>query len=104
MRRGSDGMTYGNFLTRFFPVIAVLELESLTQSPVKASGLVDGPQSRILQLLKNNPKLSILQLSRELGISNTAIDKNLKRLKDKGLLRRIGPDKGGHWQVGQPPE
>jgi ATP-dependent DNA helicase RecG len=38
-------------------------------------------------------------MSKEIGISTTAIDKNLIALKQKGLLRRIGPDKGGHWEV-----
>ncbi len=105
---------HDHFLTRFFPVIAVPELESLTQSPVKASGLGnglgnglgdglgDGPQSRILQLLANNPKMSTAQLSQVLSVSTNAIDKTIKRLKTKGLLRRIGPLNGGHWQVNPP--
>ena len=33
--------------------------------------------------------------------STTAIDKNLKKLKQIGILRRVGPDKGGHWEVVQ---
>jgi len=27
------------------------------------------------------------------------IEVNLNKLKEKGLLKRIGPDKGGYWEV-----
>jgi ATP-dependent DNA helicase RecG len=38
-------------------------------------------------------------MAKSLGISTTAIDKNLTTLKQKGVLKRIGPDKGGYWEV-----
>ena len=34
-----------------------------------------------------------------LGINRSAIQKHLSNLKAAGRLRRIGPDKGGHWEV-----
>jgi ATP-dependent DNA helicase RecG len=40
-------------------------------------------------------------MAQAIGISTTAIDKNLTKLKQKGILRRVGPDKGGHWEVVQ---
>jgi ATP-dependent DNA helicase RecG len=33
------------------------------------------------------------------GISQTAIENNISKLKNIGLLKRIGPAKGGHWEV-----
>jgi ATP-dependent DNA helicase RecG len=38
-------------------------------------------------------------MAEKIGISTTAIDKNITALKAKGLLTRIGAAKGGHWQV-----
>ena len=32
-------------------------------------------------------------------IRTTVIDKNLTKLKERSILRRVGPDKGGHWEV-----
>ena len=63
-----------------------------------AEGLVES-QKRILKLIKENPYISKKELSKTIGISTTAIDKNITRLKKKGLLKRIGPDKGGYWEV-----
>ena len=34
-------------------------------------------------------------------ISNKGVEWNLKTLKDEGVIKRIGPDKGGHWEVQQ---
>jgi len=38
-------------------------------------------------------------MAESVGISTTAIDKNIVALKKKGLLRRIGSPKGGYWEV-----
>ena len=35
-------------------------------------------------------------------VSRSAIQKHIERLKDAQRLRRIGPDKGGHWVVVEP--
>jgi ATP-dependent DNA helicase RecG len=56
-------------------------------------------QQRILELTKENPYISKKKLSEIIGISTTAIDKNIQQLKKKGLIKRIGPDKGGHWEI-----
>lgn len=54
---------------------------------------------RILEQLRMDERLSIAALAARLGMSTSAIAKNLKLLKDEGKLERIGPDKGGHWRV-----
>ena len=54
---------------------------------------------KILSLLKENPKLSAKKLSELLGISSRAVEKQIASLEDKGLLKREGSPKGGHWEV-----
>jgi len=56
-------------------------------------------QKTILKLIKENPYISKKELSEAIGISTTAVDKNITRLKKEGLLKRSGPDKGGHWEI-----
>ena len=34
-----------------------------------------------------------------LQISTKAIEKHIKNLREDGIIRRVGPDKGGHWEV-----
>jgi len=38
-------------------------------------------------------------MAEKIGISTTAIDKNITALKTRGLLTHIGSDKGGRWEV-----
>ncbi|MBC2700681.1 MAG: winged helix-turn-helix transcriptional regulator [ANME-2 cluster archaeon] len=55
---------------------------------------------KILELLKQNPKYSRKELSELIeGITEDGIKYNLKKLKNEGKIKRIGPDKGGHWEV-----
>ena len=39
------------------------------------------------------------ELSTILQISTKAIEKHIKNLREEGIIRRVGPDKGGHWEV-----
>lgn len=53
----------------------------------------------ILELLKENPKLSAKKLSEKIGITSRAVEKQLATLVEKGLLKREGSPKGGHWEI-----
>lgn len=56
-------------------------------------------QQIILQIIKENPKISRKEIVKELNINPSAIQKRIEKLKQKGLLKRIGPAKGGHWEI-----
>ena len=58
-------------------------------------------ERHILRLIHSNRRISIDDMAKEVGISTTAVHKNLTKLKQRGILRRVGPDKGGHWEVVQ---
>ncbi len=65
-------------------------------------GLVEGlveSQKKILMLISKNPRISKKELAISIGISTTAIDKNISQLKKKGFLKRVGPAKGGYWKI-----
>jgi len=54
---------------------------------------------KILKALKSNHKMAIPQMAEIIGVSKTAIEKNLSWLKEHGYIRRIGGARGGHWEV-----
>ena len=35
----------------------------------------------------------------KLEISRRAVAKTIAKLQSVGILRRVGPDKGGHWEI-----
>lgn len=56
-------------------------------------------EKNILKQIIKNRLITIEELSVNLKISTTAVENNLAKLKKKSLLNRVGPDKGGHWEV-----
>jgi len=54
---------------------------------------------KILKAIKNNPKITREDLSKETGLSIRGVEWNLAKLKEDGKILRIGPGKGGHWQI-----
>ncbi len=54
---------------------------------------------RIIDAIKNEPTISRTKLAELFGISPDGVKWQLKKLQAQGLLRRIGPDFGGKWEV-----
>ena len=54
---------------------------------------------KTLDLIKQNSIITIAELAQQTGLSEPGIKKHLKKLQQEGYLKRIGPDKGGHWEV-----
>ncbi len=52
----------------------------------------------ILRLIIDNPYISKTDIANILGISYTAVGSNIKAMRGK-YLRRVGPDKGGFWEI-----
>jgi hypothetical protein len=40
--------------------------------------------------------ITIEDPSQKIGITNRSIERNLRSMQKKGVVKRIGPDKGGH--------
>lgn len=53
----------------------------------------------ILSTIRKNPKISARELSEILGISSRAVEKHISKLKANGVLKRIGHERTGHWEV-----
>ena len=56
-------------------------------------------QKKILQQMARNPRISSRELGEIIGISDRKVRENIRKLKEKGVVRRIGSAKGGHWSV-----
>ena len=53
----------------------------------------------ILSEMRHNPNITKKELAVLIGISETAIDNNIKYLKLNGYIERIGPNRDGWWKV-----
>ena len=75
-----------------------------SQSSGQSSGQKSAQKSvqKILALISGQPNITIAELATRLGVSPGAVKKHLRKLKVRGFLKRVGPDKGGHCDVTPP--
>ena len=52
-----------------------------------------------MELLKRNPKMTQKELIEELDLSRKQVQKDMKMLQEKGLLKREGSNRNGCWIV-----
>ncbi len=53
----------------------------------------------VLEQFRLEPEMTLHALAKTLGISLRATEKRVANLQYKNRLKRIGPKKGGYWQV-----
>jgi ATP-dependent DNA helicase RecG len=68
---------------------------SSKSSPKSSSNTGD----QILALIELDAAITTERLGEALGISKRAVLKQIDKLKEQGRLQRIGPAKGGYWEV-----
>lgn len=56
-------------------------------------------RDRIVCEMKENPSVTINELALMLSISDRAVSKHLKKLQEQGIIKRVGADRGGYWEV-----
>lgn len=49
--------------------------------------------------MRKNNRVTQKQFSTSVGINEKNIRNNIAKLKELGMIKRIGPDKGGYWEV-----
>ena len=52
----------------------------------------------ILRLALQDSTISSVEMAKRIGISTTAIDNNIRQMRDL-FIRHVGPAKGGHWEI-----
>ena len=53
----------------------------------------------ILEALRIAPSLSGFEIANQIGKSESAVKRAIRKLREDGKLERVGPAKGGHWKV-----
>ena len=73
-----------------------LGIEEVRESGQK---LISEKNKMIIAAIRQNSLVSAAEIAIQLGISSRAVEKRIKTLREIGIIRRVGPDKGGHWEV-----
>ena len=60
---------------------------------------LNNSEIKILDMMAVIPEITMVQLSNKIGIVETAIGKNISKLKEKKIIQRVGPARGGYWEI-----
>ncbi len=77
-------------------------IETVGFSSEKSTGSSEktsNSSEKILELIKQNPKISAAGIAMEIGISSRGVEKQIKKLREAGIIKRNGADKGGYWEI-----
>ncbi|MGX7168101.1 HTH domain-containing protein [Facklamia hominis] len=80
--------------------------QSVTQNVTQSEEQNDGQKlkpsdrrERILEIIKNNPKITAYDLSKQFNVTDRTIKRDLKILTDEKTIEYIGSAKDGYWKV-----
>ena len=86
----------------FFKITFMRPAYSLKDTKGAGNGTEIGSEKsseKTLNAIRADKNISARKLAEMLAISPRAVEKHIARLKSDGKLKRIGPAKGGHWEV-----
>jgi len=89
---GLKAPKFGNFQHGFRVVVYADTATDIDRTSGKTSG-------KILAYIRENPDITIPELSLLLEITERSVERNISQLQKDNKLLRIGPAKGGHWKV-----
>lgn len=69
-------------------------LETTTQEATQET-----TQEKIIELIKKNPSITQKDMAEKLKITRDGVSYNIKKLKENGIIKRIGSTKKGIWEV-----
>ena len=56
-------------------------------------------REKIILSILENPYTTISELAEKLSLTIKGVEWQLKKLKQQDIIRRVGPDRGGHWEI-----
>ena len=95
----NDGENVGNDGDKFGKSSAKFGESSVNDSVKFGDASLNDTQIKILKIISTNNRASAKVISGKIMISIRAIEKNIKDLREKGVLIRHGAAHGGHWEV-----
>ena len=83
--------------TSFFKVL--FKRRSLEKTVEKLPRNYPETTQKIIDAIHSNPFITRKELSQITGLTEDGVKYNLAKLKKDNILKRIGGDKGGHWEI-----
>lgn len=73
--------------------------EATQKNFVEYSETIWNTSEKILETIKQNATISRKEMAEIVGITADGVKYHLQKLKEQGVIERVGPDKGGYWKI-----
>ena len=97
-KRGEYTENPGEYTEKYTEKQTEKEVE-YTENSAESAGSLTETEERIVAILRQNKFATQGGISAQLGITRTYITKIMGGLQARKIIRRVGPDKGGYWEV-----
>jgi ATP-dependent DNA helicase RecG len=84
-------------------------IETLQKTDLEESGLKSGLKNglknglkiefQIIALMEEDSQITMDEIALKLQRARSGIAKHLKAMQQKNMIRRVGSNKGGHWEI-----
>lgn len=54
---------------------------------------------KIIELIVSDKFVTTTKIAEQIGESRQTIATRIKELQEKGIVKRVGPDNGGYWEI-----
>ncbi len=68
---------------------------------IKVTDKVTDNQRLIIEYILENNKISASEMAEKIGMSKRKVLENIKKLKDKDIIQRVGSPKAGLWLINE---
>lgn len=56
-------------------------------------------EKTVLNVLQTSPQIIVRDIAQQLDFSRSAVSRLMRKLKDKGIIERIGSNRKGYWKI-----
>ena len=77
----------------------VLKLGLMPESLGSSQKSSQKNSQKIVDLIKGKPEITTTEMAEIVGLTRRSIVNITNKLQEESVIRRVGPDKGGHWEV-----
>lgn len=74
-------------------------LKGQTVDEIGEANLLSENEIKVLGLIRSDRHISAKRLAEEIGASQRQVERILAELKDRSIVRRVGANRNGYWEV-----
>ncbi len=75
------------------------ETDGVINEVINGAINISDTEQAILAAIKKNPRITKAELQKKTALGKSTIDRAIKTLKEKCLIKRVGSNKTGYWEI-----